>query len=83
MMVPAMMGFFPLGQRGLLLAIEIPLHVAMGLSVVLLWLHVNLVVRGVMRTWGRLANPMRLALAAWVVSFLIGLHVYVTQFVSL
>ena len=80
MMLPAMLGYFPLGQRGLLLAIEIPVHVTLGLVVVLLWVHVNLVVKGVTRTWGRLANTMRLAFASWVISFLVGLHVYLSQY---
>ena len=81
MMLPALLGYFPLGQRGLLLAIEIPVHVTLGLVVVLLWVHVNLVVKGVLRTWGRLANTMRLAYASWVISFLVGLHVYISQYV--
>ncbi len=80
MMLPALMGYFPLGRRGLLLAVEIPLHAALGVLVVLLFVYINLVLRGVFRTWGRLANTMRLALASWVIGFLIGLHVYVSQY---
>ncbi len=79
-MLPAMMGYFPLGQKGLLLAVEIPVHASLGLVVILLWVYVNLVVKGVLGSWGRLANTMRLAFASWVISYFIGLHVYLSQY---
>ncbi len=79
-MLPAMMGYFPLGERGLLLAIEIPVHVFLGLMVILLWTYVNLVVKGAVRSWGRLANTMRLAFASWLICSFIGVHEYLAQY---
>jgi len=77
-MLPSMSGF--LLQAGPLLDVEILLHHGLGLVAVMLWIYVNLVVMGVTRGWVRLVVPMRLALASWLLSFLIGLHVFVATY---
>ncbi len=80
MMGPAVLGYFPPGPRGLLLSVEIALHTTLGLLVVALWVYFNLVFMGTLKSWGRLAVAMRLALALWLVSFFVGLHVYVATY---
>ena len=75
-MLPSMLGYIKNEQPGIFFNIEMLIHHAFGLAVVALWVYVNLALRGVMKMWGRLVVAMRLAFALWVLTFLIGLHLY-------
>lgn len=58
------------------LKVEDWVHHSLGLVVVLLWVYVSLAVRGRVRAVGKLAIYMRAALAIWVLTFLLGVHLY-------
>jgi putative membrane protein len=75
-MLPSMLGYIENEQPDTLLNIEILAHHGLGIVVVLLWIYVNLVYMGVMKMWGRPVMAMRLALVLWVLTFVMGLHLY-------
>ncbi len=75
-MLPSMLGYLENEQPGIFFNIEMLIHHTLGLAVVALWVYVNLALRGVIKMWGRLVLAMRLAFALWVLTFLIGLHLY-------
>jgi hypothetical protein len=64
------------GGVSLLFKIEVIVHHTLGLIVVAIWIWVNLVQMRIIKHRGRLKNYMLTALAAWVLAFLIGLHIY-------
>ncbi len=80
-MLPSLLGYLENEQPGIFFNIEMLIHHTLGLAVVALWVYVNLVLRGVMKMWGRLVVAMRLAFASWVLTFLIGLHLYLVIWV--
>ncbi|MBI2850716.1 MAG: hypothetical protein HYX80_06715 [Chloroflexi bacterium] len=61
--------------------VEARLHLSLGLLIVLLWLYVNLAVRGRVRVFGQLKTYMRTALVAWVLTFVLGVHLYLLLYV--
>lgn len=75
-MLPSMLGYLENERPAVLFNIEMLIHHTLGLAVVALWVYVNLALRGVIKTWGRMVIAMRLAFALWVLTFLIGLHLY-------
>ncbi len=80
-MLPSLLGYLENEQPGIFFNIEMLIHHTLGLAVVALWVYVNLVLTGVMMMWGRLVVAMRLAFALWVLTFLIGLHLYLVIWV--
>lgn len=76
-MLPSMLGYIGSQPLGTLFNIEILIHHGLGLAVVALWIYINLVFMGVLRIRGRHVVAMRLAFTFWVLSFLMGLHIYV------
>ncbi len=75
-MLPSMLGYIENEQENMFFNIEMLIHHTLGLSVVVIWIYINLVFAGVMRIKGRLTSVMRLALASWVLAIIIGLHMY-------
>ncbi len=75
-MLPSMLGYIENEQRGMFFNIEMLVHHALGLIVIAIWIYINLVFAGVMRIIVRLETAMRLALASWILAFIIGFHMY-------
>lgn len=75
-MLPSMLGYIEHEQRGIFFNIEMLMHHTLGLTVIAIWIYINLVFAGVMRIRGRLVAAMRLALASWILALIIGLHMY-------
>ena len=76
-MLPSMLGYFKNEALGPFLSAEMLIHHTLGLIVVALWIFINLVFIGVIRWRRRLVAAMRLAFVLWVLTLLIGLHLYV------
>jgi len=75
-MLPSMLGYIENEYPSTFFNIEMMLHHTLGLIVIAIWIYVNLVFAGIMRIRGRLMVAMRLALASWILSLIIGLHMY-------
>jgi hypothetical protein len=75
MLLP-MLGYISSPQSATIFFIEIWTHHVLGLIVVGIWVYVNLVQWRVIKHKGRLKNYMLIALVAWILTFLIGLHIY-------
>ena len=75
-MLPSMLGYIENVQQNTIFNIEIYVHHTLGLIVIAIWIYINLVFAGVMRIRGRLATAMRLALVAWTLALVIGIHMY-------
>ncbi len=80
-MLPSMLGFIRNDVSGLLFKLEIPIHHALGLVVVALWIYINLAFQGVIKVRARLVLPMRLAFISWLVTLILGLHIYLSLWV--
>lgn len=76
-MLPSMIGYITHEQKGIFFNIPMLVHHTMGLAVVALWVYINLAVAGRLKLPGRLAIWMRLAMSLWVLTFLLGLYMYV------
>ncbi len=77
-MLPSMLGYIQNEAPGLLFSLVIPVHHVLGLVVVTLWIYVNLAFKGIIKTRWRLVIPMRLAFGSWLVTFILGLHIYLS-----
>lgn len=75
-MLPSMLGYIEIEQRGIFFNIEMWVHHTLGLIVIAIWIYINLVFAGVMRIKVRLETAMRLALALWILALIFGLHMY-------
>jgi putative membrane protein len=76
-MLPSMLGFIRMGQRGLLFNIEMLTHHTLGLAVILLWIYINLVFIGIVKTRGVPVIAMRVALILWVLTLFLGIHTFI------
>lgn len=74
-MLPSMLGYIENEPQGIFFY-EMWTHHTLGLTVIAIWIYINLVFAGVIRIRGRLVTAMRLALALWILAFIIGLHMY-------
>ncbi len=77
-MLPSFLGYVTSGVPVTLFYIEMVSHGVLGVSVVVIWIYVNLAQAGLIRVRRRLLVPMRLAFGLWLVSFAIGMHMYFT-----
>ena len=75
-MFPSMDLFIEHAQIGPLFKAEILIHHLLGLSVLALWIYINLIFLGFLSLKFRLRNMMRLALTFWVATLVLGLHIY-------
>lgn len=80
-MLPSMLGYIQNEAPGLLFSLEIPVHHGLGLVVVALWIYVNLAFKGIIKIRWRLVIPMRLAFGSWLVTLILGLHIYLSLWV--
>lgn len=80
-MLPSMLGYIENETPGLLFRVEIPVHHALGLVVVALWIYINLAFKGIIKTRWRLVILMRVALGSWLVTLISGLHIYLSLWV--
>lgn len=76
MMSPAMTGVLEPGRPNGLFQAEVLLHHILGLAVILLWIYINLVFLGRLKARIALRNAMQTTAGIWVVSFILGLHIY-------
>ena len=60
-----------------LLRLELVIHGILGLVVVALWIYINIAFK-VIKDSARIILPMRLALVSWLVSFILGLHIFLS-----
>ena len=75
-MLPSMLGYIENEQRSIFFNMEMLVHHTLGLIVIAIWIYINLVFAEVMKIRVRLETAMRLALASWILSLIIGLHMY-------
>ena len=61
--------------------VEMALHVALGLGIIGIWVYANLCLKGILKMRGRLLVSMRVAFIMWVVSFALGVHMYILTWV--
>jgi hypothetical protein len=76
LMSPAMGHILEPGRPNGLFQVEVLMHHSLGLSVVLLWIYINLVY---LRRWKARIAPKRAMQAAasfWVISLILGFHIY-------
>ncbi len=75
-MLPSLMGYLENEQPGSVFTAEMLLHHGLGLVVIILWVYINLVSIGVIKTRRGFRLAMRSALALWLLTFGIGLHMF-------
>jgi hypothetical protein len=75
-MLPSMLGYLNNGGRGLLFNIEMLIHHSLGIIVVLLWIVFNLAMFKVIKIKARLKKPMWIAQVLWIITILIGCHLF-------
>jgi len=75
-MLPSMLGYIENETPGILFNIEMLIHHTLGLSVIALWLYINL---SFGKAWmpRNLRTFMRTAFVLWMLALLLGLHMYV------
>lgn len=77
-MLPLMLGYIESGQRGLFFDIEMLVHHAIGLAVIVLWVFINLLFMGTISIRVRLVPLMRSAFVLWMLAILIGVHLFIS-----
>jgi hypothetical protein len=75
-MLPKMVGYVRDLQASSSLSIEMWIHHLLGLSVVGLWIFMNLAMTGKVKIKSRLRPYMRLAFTLWIISLGMGIHIY-------
>lgn len=75
-MLPAMSSYVNLPDGSTILRYEIFIHHALGLSVVVLWVYINLIFLRYVKPFLRLKPTMRMAAAFWILSLILGVHIY-------
>jgi len=79
-MLPLMIGYLK-HPRQEAFQTEMLVHHSLGVLIILLWVYVNLTVAGRVRVIGQLAIYMRAAFVMWVLSFPLGLYLYLQLYV--
>jgi hypothetical protein len=74
-MLPSLLGYVENVKPNLFLG-EMLLHHTIGIVLVVVWIYINLVFTGRMRSSINLKTIMRLALMLWIISLLLGIHMY-------
>jgi hypothetical protein len=75
-MLPSLTNHLENSTKGFSFDAELVAHHSLGLAVVALWVYVNLVSAGKLKSPGSLATPMRAALLLWTVTIAAGVHQY-------
>ncbi len=79
-MLPSMLGYLGSGMP-VSFNLEVLVHHTLGLAVILLWICINLVFAGFIKTGIKLVTFMRFAFGLWVLALLLGLHMYVRIYI--
>lgn len=77
-MLPSMLGYIRIVYPAGFFNIEMLLHHTLGLSVIAVWIYINMVSGKLIRMPRNFVAVMRLAFILWILAFLLGLHLYVT-----
>jgi uncharacterized membrane protein YozB (DUF420 family) len=80
-MLPSLLGFIKFEPLGALFNAELLIHHTLGLLVIALWIYINLAFYNVIRMPGNFRIFMRTALALWLLSLVLGLHIYTRLYV--
>ena len=80
-MLPSFLGYIEHGTPSYFFRIETLIHHTLGLVVVILWICINLLFMGKLKTRLRLVSFMRLAFTLWMLALLLGLHMYAQIYV--
>jgi uncharacterized membrane protein YozB (DUF420 family) len=77
-MLPSMNGYLVHGTPGPLFQAEMLAHHSIGLAIIVLWVYINLIFLKYLRPRSKIKTAMRLALAFWALSLVIGFHMFVS-----
>jgi uncharacterized membrane protein YozB (DUF420 family) len=77
-MLPSMDGYLVHGTPGPLFRAEMLAHHSIGLAIVVLWVYINLIFLKYLRPRFKIKTAMRLALALWALSLVMGFHMFVS-----
>ncbi|HSD58385.1 MAG TPA: cupredoxin domain-containing protein [Methanotrichaceae archaeon] len=75
-MLPAMSSYTNLPAGHVISGYEVLIHHALGLGVVVLWVYINLVFLRFVKPVLRLKPTMQMAAAFWILSLILGVHIY-------
>jgi uncharacterized membrane protein YozB (DUF420 family) len=79
-MLPSLLGYIKIEPIGIFNA-ELLIHHTLGLLVIVLWIYVNLAFSNIIRMPGNFRMFMRTALGLWLLSLVLGLHIYTRLYV--
>ncbi len=80
-MLPSMLGYSGDGVTLTWFIAEMYIHHTLGLAVIGLWVFANLAQTGRIRLQSRLLPHMRAAAIIWVITFIMGVHIYLVIWV--
>ena len=80
-MLPAILGYIQRGNRTPIFNTAMLIHHILGLTVIVLWVYINLVFQGIVKGRDKLAIPMRFAFFLWIIVLLLGVYLYVVTWV--
>lgn len=80
-MLPSMDGYLVHGTPSPLFRAEMLVHHSIGLAIIVLWVYINLIFLKYLRPRFRIRTAMRLALSLWVLSLVMGIHMFVSIYV--
>lgn len=81
-MLPAMSSYVSKPVSGAVSVFEILIHHSLGLGVVVLWVYINLVFLRYVKPFFRLKSTMQMAAAFWILSLILGVHIYSQLYVA-
>ena len=81
-MLPAMSGYLNQPAGSAILVYEILIHHALGLGVVVFWIYINLVFLRYVKPFLRLKPTMQMAAAFWILSLILGVHIYSQLYIT-
>lgn len=80
-MLPSMDGYLVHGTPSPLFRAEMLAHHSIGLAIIVLWVYINLIFLKYLRPRFKIRTAMRLALSLWVLSLIMGFHMFVSIYV--
>jgi len=75
-MLPAMSSYTNMPAGHAVPGYEVFIHHALGLGVVVIWVYINLVFLRYVKPFLRLKPTMQMAAAFWILSLILGVHIY-------
>jgi putative membrane protein len=76
-----MNGYLVHGTPGPFFQAEMLAHHSIGLAIIVLWVYINLIFLKYLRPRFKIRTVMRLALALWALSLVMGFHMFVSIYV--